>query len=246
MGQRAHPGTAVRNFRPGGLVLAACLSLRPQHPGAALIVQQIQVAGVGVAYLDQSIQKAAQQFIQIARFQLDAEQLVEGLRFGLADLVIRVVQRQDDAEMQLLAHPLEVGVFVGEQLAQHGGEQPVILLQGFDDAAGRQIELGQAAAVVFHLLDEFQRRLAAGQNARGGARSDGSQRHADLGLELPGLKLALFQPRQEAPVQRFGVRQEKHRQAMQVDAELIAEYIGCVGQFRRYFRQWHPAFAIGD
>ena len=54
-----------------------------------------------------------------------------------------------------------------------------------------------------------------------------------------GSQLALFQLGQEAPVERFGVRQQEHRQPVQVDAELIAEYIGCVGQFRRYFRERH-------
>ena len=72
-----------------------------------------------MADVHQGIQEAAQQLFQIARFQLDPEQLVKRLCFGLADLIIGVVQRQDDAEMQLLAHPLEIGVFVGDQLAQH-------------------------------------------------------------------------------------------------------------------------------
>ncbi len=143
--------------------------------------------------------------------------------------------------MQLLAHPLEVGVFVGKQLAQHRSQQPVIFLQGFDDTAGRQVQLGQAAAVVFHLLDELERGLATGQNARRGAGCDGGQGHSDPGFELPGLELAALQPGQEAPVQRFGVRQQKYCQPMQVDAELIAKYIGCVSQFRRYFRAWHLA-----
>ena len=143
------------------------------------------MAGVSMAHVHQRIQEAAQQLVQIARFQLYPEQLIESLCFGLAHLVIGVVQRQDDAEMQLLAHPLEIRVFVGKQLAQHGSEQAVVRLQCFDDTAGGQIELGQAAAVVFHLLDEFQRRLATGQNARGSARRDGSQRDANLGFERP-------------------------------------------------------------
>ena len=60
-----------------------------------------------------------------------------------------------------------------------------------------------------------------------------------LGSNCRGLELALLQLGQEAPVQGFGVGQQKHCQAVQVDAELIAQYIGCVGQFRRYFREWH-------
>jgi hypothetical protein len=56
---------------------------------------------------------------------------------------------------------------------------------------------------------------------------------------MPGLKVALFQLGQEAPFQGLGVRQQKHGQTMQVNAKLIAEDIGCVGQFRRYFREGH-------
>ena len=51
-----------------------------------------------------------------------------------------------------------------------------------------------------------------------------------------GSNLPRFQLGEETPVHRFGVRQQQHRQAVQVDAQLIAEYIGGVGQFRRYFR----------
>ena len=71
------------------------------------------MAGVGMADLHQRIEEAAQQLVQIARLKLNAEQLVKRLCFGLADLVVGVVQRKNDAEMKLLAHPLEVSVLVG-------------------------------------------------------------------------------------------------------------------------------------
>ena len=45
-----------------------------------------------------------------------------------------------------------------------GRQQPVVLLQRFQNRAGRQIQLGQAAAVVLHLFDELQRRLPVRQN----------------------------------------------------------------------------------
>ena len=120
------------------------------------------MAGIRVADVNQSFQEPAQQVIQIARLQFHPEQLIEGLCFGLADLIVGVVQREDDAEVKLLAHPLEVRVFVGKQLAEHGSEQTVVLLQRFHDAAGRKIQFSQTAAVVLHLLDELERRLPAG------------------------------------------------------------------------------------
>jgi hypothetical protein len=58
-------------------------------------------------------QKPPQQVIQALGLQLGMEQAVEGLCFGLTHLIIRVIQRQDDAELQLLAGPTEVFVLVG-------------------------------------------------------------------------------------------------------------------------------------
>ena len=223
-----------------GLRRPAHLSLRAQHPRAALVVQHVQVAGVGMADLHQRFQKAPQQFVQIARFQLHAEQLVEGLCFGLADLIVGVVQRQDDAEMQLLAHPLEVGVFVREQLAQHRAS-----------AAGR-IPAGLRRSLLGGRFSLARRRplySTCSMNLSGGwplarmrAAAPGVMEASAtriLGSNCRGLELAALQLREETPIERFGVRQQKHRQAMQVDAKLIAEYIGGVGQFRRYFREWH-------
>ena len=59
---------------------------------------------------------------------------------------------------------------------------------------------------------------------------------ADLGFELLGFQLPLFELGLETPVQSFHVRQQKNCQPLQVDAQLIAQYIGCVGQLRGYFR----------
>ncbi len=165
------------------------------------------MAGVGMADMHQRIEETAQQLVQIARFELHAEQLIKRLCFGLANLVVRVVQREDHAEMKLLAHPLQVRVLVGEQLAQQGREQAVVFLQGLHDAAGRKIQLGQAPAVIFHLLDELERRLAAGENAGGRAGCDGRQRHADFRVELVRLELVALQLGEEAPVECFRVRQ---------------------------------------
>ena len=111
----------------------------------------------------------------------------------------------------------------------------IVFLERFDDGAGRKIQLGQPAAVVFHLLDEFDRRLATGENARGCTRGQRSQGGPDLWFKLAGLQFALLQLCLEAPVQCFGMRQQELGQAMQVDAELVAQNVGGIGQLRRYF-----------
>ena len=145
---------------------------RSTHVGGILI-QHVQPAGVGAADVDQGFQEAAQQFFEIARFQLDAEQLVKRLRFGLADLVIGVVQSQDDAEVELLANPAgNWRASSGISASSIGDKHQIVLFQRFQNRAGRQVQLGQTAAVVFHLLDEFERRMALRQNPGGGAGGD--------------------------------------------------------------------------
>ena len=112
------------------------------------------MAGVGMAYLHQGIQEAAQQFVQIARLKLYPEQLIKSLCFGLADLVIGVVQSQDDAEMQLFAYPLEVRILIGEAALRNiGVSRRSYSCKALHDGAGREIQLRQAPAVVFYLLD---------------------------------------------------------------------------------------------
>ena len=57
--------------------------------------------------------------------------------------------------MKLFADPLEVGIFVGQQLAQHRRQQAVILLERFHNTAGRQIQLGEPPAIVLHLFNKL-------------------------------------------------------------------------------------------
>src|SRR5579872_4670733 len=120
--------------------------------------------------LRQCVEEPAQQFIQVARLELDAEKLVESLRLGFPDLVVSIVQSENHAEVKLLSHPLEIRIFVGQQFAEQRSKQPVVFLKRFNNTAGRNIQLSQPSSVVFHLLDEFQRRLAAAENPRGCAR----------------------------------------------------------------------------
>src|ERR1051326_5726694 len=138
--------------------------------------------------------------------------------------------------MKLFANPLEIRVFVRQQLAQQWCQQPVVFLHRLDDAAGRQVQFGQSAAVVLHLFDELQRRLTARQNSRRRSWSERCERSADLRFELLGLELPVLEPCQETPVQSFDVRQKKNGQPLQVDTKLVAQNICGIGEFRGYFR----------
>ena len=131
-----------------------------------------------MADMYQRFQKPAQQVIQVARFQFHTEQLIKSLGFRLANLIISVVQRKDDAKMKLLADPLEVRILLGKQLAKHGSEQTVVLLQRLDDTAGWKIQLGQTPAVVFHLFHECAKRT----QPAGGGRRNPKQRADQRGL----------------------------------------------------------------
>ncbi len=51
-----------------------------------------------------------------------------------------------------------------------------------------------------------------------------------------GSNLPAFQLRKESPVQSFGVGQKENCEPLQMHAQLVAEYIGGVGQLRGYFR----------
>ncbi len=89
--------------------------------------------------MHQRFQESAQQFVQAVRFQLHPEQLVKRLRFRLAHLVVGVVERQDHAEVKLLAHPLKVRVLIGNQSVEDWRQQAIVLLQRFENRAGRQV-----------------------------------------------------------------------------------------------------------
>ena len=173
--------------------------------------------GIGVADVRQRFQEPAQQFLQILGLQLDAEQLVKRLCFRFANLIIGVVERQDHAEVQLFANPLKIGVLVRNQRLECRRQDRIVLFQSFQNGAGRKIHLGQPPAVVFHLLDEFQRRMTARQHARGRARGDGGK-----GRTLLGLKSQRAQALDELTLDFFGVRLQQYGEPLQMHAELIA------------------------
>ena len=92
--------------------------------------------------------------------------------------------------MKLFPHPLEIRVFLGNQRAQGGRQELIVFLQRRQNRTGRQIELRQAPAVVLHLLNEFQSRLAVRQNSCRGSRSDGGESDALLRLKAQSAQAA--------------------------------------------------------
>ena len=157
----------------------------PAAPTALrILVQHVQPARVGAADVHQRFEESPQQLFQIARFELDAEQLVKGLCFGLADLIIGVVQRQDDAEMKLLADPLKIGVLVRDQRSASVG----VSRRSYSCRASR-IALGGRFSLARRrpLYSTCSMNLRAGrslrQDPRRGAGRDGSKRGALLRFE---------------------------------------------------------------
>jgi len=115
--------------------------------------------------------------------------------------------------MKLIADPLEVGVFVRTQALEHWLKQAIVFLERFEDRGGGQIQLGQAPAAVFHLFDEFQWGFVARQYAGSGSGGDGCESDA-----LPGFKAHLAQTADKAALDTFGVRLEKPRHPLKMNA----------------------------
>jgi len=115
--------------------------------------------------------------------------------------------------MKLIADPLKIGMLIGSKFRQRGRQKAIVLLQGFEDRAGRQIQLGQAASVIFHLFDELEGRKLTGHYSRRRSGRDGAQSGALLGLEAHFL-----QAFEEAPVDFIDSRLQETRQALKMKA----------------------------
>ncbi len=132
------------------------------------------------------MQKPPQQVLQILGLQFRARQVEEGLRFGFAHLIIRVVERQDDAELQLLARPAEILVFIRIRKHQDGIENAVVLAQRPQDVGWGHVQLGEAPATVLNQFKESVRRRARRENAGRRAGRDVAQR-----FDLPDIETGL-------------------------------------------------------
>ena len=140
--------------------------------------------------MHQGFKESAEQFFEVARFQLDSKKLVERLGLGLAHLIIGVVECENHAKVQLLAHPLKIRMLIGDQRFEHWAEQLIVFLQGLQDRAGRQVELSEPAAVVLHLFDEMQWGFALSKNAGGGSGRDLRESRTLLRLESQAAQAA--------------------------------------------------------
>ena len=119
--------------------------------------------------------------------------------------------------MELIPNPLKIGMLIGNQCIERGRQQAIVLLQGFQDRAGRQIQLGQTAAVVLHLFDELKRGQIVRQDPRCGTGRDGGQCGALLRLETHFLQTC-----QETAVDLIGLRLQESRQSLEMEAKLVA------------------------
>ena len=100
------------------------------------------------------------------------------------------------------------------QRFEHRRKQTVVFLERFQNRAGGQIQLGETAAVILHLLNELKRSFALRQDARRRPGRDAEpKRHLCLGS-----KRELAQAAQKFPVDVVGVGLQQHRKPMQVHA----------------------------
>ena len=114
--------------------------------------------------LGQNADQTPEQVVQIHRFGFGVVEAEERLGLRLADLVVGLMERQRGCQIELFPCGSEpAGEFGGHQIAEFG--------ERVTDLARRQIEFGQAAAIVFHLLQELGERTHPGS----GGRSDGQQ-----------------------------------------------------------------------
>src|SRR5689334_13431777 len=141
-----------------------------------------------MAELAQRLEKPTQQVVQTLRLELGVKEAVERLGFGLAHLVVRVVQSQDDAELQLGASPSEILVFIRIRKHEDRVEDAVIFAERAHDAGRRHIELCQAASAVLDQLEEVVGGTALREDTSRSAGCNIAQR-----FDLPGVKPALAQ-----------------------------------------------------
>ena len=133
----------------------------------------------------------------------------ERLGLGLADLVEGLMERQRGCQIELFPGGSEPArEFGGHQIAEFG--------ERVTDLARRQIEFGQAAAIVFHVLQEPMERTHTGSGGRG----DGQQ-----GPDLRRIVGTLAEQLAELPIQAVGEGSD--------GAEHLVEVAACDGREQR-------------
>ena len=141
------------------------------------------MARVGLANTGYRFQKTAEQHVDILRFQLNTEDLMKRLRFRLAHMIIRLIQRQYDAELHLFAHPTKAGERLARERFQVRLQQVIVLLQCSHHFRRRQIQLRQPLSGSANRFKELQTPLAGLERSR--RRAGGNERQSlNLGLRI--------------------------------------------------------------
>ena len=153
-------------------------------------VQQLKAPGTRVKRPCEDRDKARQQVLQIRCLGFRVVQSEEYLGLGLAHLIIGLIQRQARDQYQLLPWRRETA-------RERPIEQRVEFAQNLADLARRQVQPGQAAALIRHLLQELVERAQA---------AGGSRRDPKEGANLRGIVRTLPQQGAELPVQPIGER----------------------------------------
>ena len=131
----------------------------------------------------------------------------ERLGFGLAHLEVSLIQGQACDQLQLLAGRGK-GAF--QRRIEHGAEFD----EDLADLREGKIEAGQAASLIFHLLEE----LVEGAQAAGGGRRDAEER-----ANLQGIVRTLAQDGAKLPVEAIGEGPDGVQQQAQVAARFGRE-----------------------
>ena len=151
--------------------------------------------------------EAAGQLVGIGHFRSGAINAEQGLGFRFAHAVIGALERQQGSPLQLFQRR-------AESAFEERPQQFIELPQHFAGGIGREVALGQAPAVILHLLEEFVDR----SEARHRARRNGHQR---VPLHLAIAPFA--EQRQKLPLQPRRRRSNHLRQTGNVPSRRFRE-----------------------
>ena len=193
--------------------------------GQAFRLKLEQVTGLRTECVGEDLEKAPKENIDIAGLQFDSEDLVECVSLNFADVVVGFVQRQNYAEQQLLANRLEVRTIFRRHAADLGSDKSVVLIEGLDDFARRQVQLSEKMARVLSLLEKTGCVTDVQIAVDGGARSDHSQQR-----DLPLIRLQRAETGSEPAIKLADARADSASEALDVRLQLVAESYGPVGQ----------------
>src|ERR1039457_139609 len=159
-----------------------------EFPGGRC-VEQLKPPGARVKRAGEDSHQAHQQVLETGGFGFRVVEPKKRLGLSFAYLVIRLIQRQSRDQLQLLPRRREAA---GEGMIEQRAE----FAENLADLTQREVQPGQAAAMVFHLLTEL---LERAQPAGGG------RRDAAECANLQGIVRTLAQKTAELPVETVGL-----------------------------------------